>query len=84
VVRSRLEGDWKDPSGGSLLPTQGFVADLKLLVTGDSPVVEPELAPEDNPTASEGWWIVGKLELRPILLLSHICAINDCSLAASV
>lgn len=38
---SHLEWDWKDGEGGSLHPSQGFVADLKLLVTRDSPVAKP-------------------------------------------
>jgi hypothetical protein len=50
-----LSSDWKDAAGRSLLPSQGFVANLKLLVTGDSSVAESELTPEDDPDSHRGF-----------------------------
>jgi hypothetical protein len=76
-----LEGDWKDPVGGSLLPSQGFVADLKLSVTCGSPLVEPELAPEDDPNSQ--WALVdGGIEVDSDF--SHLWAIYSSNLLASL
>jgi hypothetical protein len=50
IFRSRFknDNDWKEGKARSLLLDPDFIADLKLLITSDSSVVEPELTPEND------------------------------------